>query len=126
MPSAGSVRRLNANQAMSAAIAMNPREAAKAKGYIDSVISLTKTKLLPQVPEMTIRFVHSVDVDTFLIWLPASAVMMRGAFKDAPTRMLRLTVARPGAEPIAKALHHRQAKVGACPKVYRSVLAGAR
>src|SRR5712691_1859777 len=50
---------------MSAAIAMNPREAAKAKGYIDSVISLTKTKLLPQVPEMTIRFVHSVGVDTF-------------------------------------------------------------
>jgi len=28
------------------------------------VISLTKTKLL-HVPEMTIRFVHSVDVDTF-------------------------------------------------------------
>src|SRR6266436_2857066 len=27
--------------------------------------SLTKTKLLSHVPEMTIRFVHSVDVDTF-------------------------------------------------------------
>jgi hypothetical protein len=46
-------------------MSMKPREAAKAKGYIDSVIGLTKTKLLPHVTEMTIRFVHSVDVDTF-------------------------------------------------------------
>ena len=46
-------------------MAMNPRDAANAKGCIASVISFTKTKLLPHVPEMTIRFVHSVDVDTF-------------------------------------------------------------
>ena len=46
-------------------MAMKPREAAKAKGYTDLVISLMKTKLLSHVPEMTIRVVHSVDVDTF-------------------------------------------------------------
>lgn len=44
---------------------MNPRDAANAKGYIDSVISFTKTKLLPHVPEMTIRFTHSVESDMF-------------------------------------------------------------
>jgi hypothetical protein len=46
-------------------MAMKPGEAAKAKGCINSVIGLTQTKLLPHVPEMTIRFVHSIAVDTF-------------------------------------------------------------
>ncbi len=51
-------------------MAMNPRDAANAKGCIDSVISFTKTKLLPHVAEMTIRFTHSVESDTFPICLP--------------------------------------------------------
>jgi hypothetical protein len=42
-------------------MAMNPRDAANAKGCIDSVISFTNTKLLPHVPEITIRFIHSVE-----------------------------------------------------------------
>ena len=58
------------NAERSAVIAMNPREAAKAKGYIDWVISLTKTKLLPQVPEMTSRLTHSANLETFPIRLP--------------------------------------------------------
>ena len=49
---------------------MNPRDAANAKGCIDSVISFTKTKLLPHVPEMTIRFTHSVESGMFLMRLP--------------------------------------------------------
>jgi len=49
---------------------MNPRDAANAKGCIDSVISFTKTKLLPHVPEMTIRFTHSVESGTFPMRLP--------------------------------------------------------
>src|SRR5438445_8306075 len=44
---------------------MNPRDAANAKGCIDSVMSFTKTKLLPHVPEITIRFTHSVESGTF-------------------------------------------------------------
>ena len=48
-------------------MAMNPRDAEKAKGCIDSVISFTTTKLLPHVPEMTIRFTHSVGSDTFAV-----------------------------------------------------------
>ena len=44
---------------------MNPRDAANAKGCIDSVISLTKTKLLPHVPEMTIRFAHNLEGGKF-------------------------------------------------------------
>src|SRR5882724_11813900 len=51
-------------------MAMNPRDAANAKGCIDSVISFTKTKLLPHVPEMTIRFIHSVESGTFPMCLP--------------------------------------------------------
>jgi len=35
---------------------MNPRDAAKAKGCIGSVISFAITKLLPHVPEMTTTF----------------------------------------------------------------------
>ena len=46
-------------------MAMRPREAAKAKGCIDWVISFTKTKLLPHVPEMTIRFTQRAESDTF-------------------------------------------------------------
>ena len=46
-------------------MAMNPRDAAKAKGCIDSLMSFTKAKLLPHVPEMTIRFTHSVESGTF-------------------------------------------------------------
>jgi hypothetical protein len=42
-------------------MAMNPRDAANAKGCIESVISFTKTKLPPHVPEITIRFIHSVE-----------------------------------------------------------------
>ena len=42
-------------------MAMNPRDAANAKGCIDSVISFTKTKLLPHVPEITIKFIQSVE-----------------------------------------------------------------
>jgi len=49
---------------------MKRREAAKAKGYIGSVISLTKTKLLPHVPEMTSRLTHSADLENFSIRLP--------------------------------------------------------
>ena len=51
-------------------MAMNPRDAANAKGCIDSVISFTKTKLLPHVPEMMIRFTHSVESGTFPMHLP--------------------------------------------------------
>jgi hypothetical protein len=40
---------------------MNPRAAANAKGCIETVISLTKTKLLPHVPEIIIRLIHSVE-----------------------------------------------------------------
>src|SRR5271154_404971 len=46
-------------------MAMNPRDAANAKGFIDSVISFTKTKLLPHVPEMTIRFAHNREDGKF-------------------------------------------------------------
>jgi hypothetical protein len=51
-------------------MAMNPREPAKAKGYLDSVITLTRTKLLPRVPEMTIRLTHSAKLETFPMRLP--------------------------------------------------------
>ena len=51
-------------------MAMNPRDAANAKGCIDSVISFTKTKLLPHVPEMTIRFTHNVESGMFPMRLP--------------------------------------------------------
>src|SRR5437899_2982288 len=69
-PTTGGDRRVNANQTRSADMAMNPREAAKAKGYIDAVISLTRAKLLPQVPEMTSRLTHSANIETFAIRLP--------------------------------------------------------
>jgi hypothetical protein len=49
---------------------MNPRDAANAKGCIDSVISFTRTKLLPHVPEMMIRFIHSVESGAFPMCLP--------------------------------------------------------
>ena len=42
-------------------MAMNPRDAANAKGCIDAVMSFTKTKLLPHVPEIAIRSIHSVE-----------------------------------------------------------------
>jgi len=51
-------------------MAMNPRDAANAKGCIDAVMSFTKTKLLPHVPEMTIKFTHNVDRGTFPVRLP--------------------------------------------------------
>ena len=51
-------------------MAMNPRDAANAKGCIDAVISFTKTKLLPHVPEMTIRFAHKVESGMFPMRLP--------------------------------------------------------
>jgi len=51
-------------------MAMNPLDAANAKGCIDSVISRTRTKLLPQVPEMTIRFSQSVESGTSPMRLP--------------------------------------------------------
>ncbi len=51
-------------------MAMNPRDAANAKGCIDAVISFTKTKLLPHVPEITIRFIHSVENRVFPMALP--------------------------------------------------------
>jgi hypothetical protein len=51
-------------------MAMNPRDAANAKGCIASVMSFTKTKLLPHVPEMTIRLIHSVENGTFRMRLP--------------------------------------------------------
>src|SRR5215469_9292771 len=54
--SVGRFRPCTANQASSADVAMNPRDAANAKGCIDWVMSFTKTKLLPHVPEMRIRF----------------------------------------------------------------------
>ena len=44
---------------------MNPRDAANAKGCIGSVISLTKMKLLPHVPEMTTTFTHSAESGAF-------------------------------------------------------------
>jgi len=52
-------------------MAMNPRDAANAKGCIDSLISFTKAKLLPHVPEMTIRFIHNVESGTFPLRLLA-------------------------------------------------------
>jgi hypothetical protein len=51
-------------------MAMNPRDAANAKGCIDAVISFTKTKLLPHVPEITIRFIQSVENRKFPMPLP--------------------------------------------------------
>lgn len=51
-------------------MAINPRDAANAKGCIDSVISFTKMKPLPHVPEMTIRFIHSVENRKFPMPLP--------------------------------------------------------
>ena len=52
-------------------MAINPSDAANAKGCIDSVMSFTKTKLLPHVPEMTIiRFTRSVESGTFPMRLP--------------------------------------------------------
>ena len=51
-------------------MAMNPLDAANPKGCIDSVISRTRTKLLPQVPEMTIRFSQSVESGTSPMRLP--------------------------------------------------------
>jgi len=51
-------------------MAINPRDAANAKGCIDSVISFTKTKLLPHVPEMTIRFAHSLEDGEFPMRVP--------------------------------------------------------
>lgn len=44
---------------------MNSRDAANAKGCIDSVISFTKTRLLPHVPEMTTTFTYSAESDSF-------------------------------------------------------------
>lgn len=51
-------------------MAMNPLDAANAKGCINSVISRTRTKLLPQVPDMTIRFSQSEQSGTFAMRLP--------------------------------------------------------
>ncbi len=51
-------------------MAMNPRVAANAKGCIDSVTSFTKTMLLPHVPEMTIRFAHSLENAKFPMRVP--------------------------------------------------------
>lgn len=51
-------------------MAMNPRDAANAKGFIDSVGSFTKTKLLPHVPEMTIRFAHNLETGKFPMRAP--------------------------------------------------------
>jgi hypothetical protein len=51
-------------------MAMNPLDAANAKGCINSVISPTRAKLLPQVPEMTIRFSQSVESGTSPMSLP--------------------------------------------------------
>src|SRR5258708_36920382 len=64
-------------------MAMNPLDAANAKGCIDWVISRTRTKLLPQVPEMTIRFSQSVESGTFPMRLPLiqSSVSMERANK---------------------------------------------
>ena len=59
-------------------MAMKPRDAAKAKGCIDSVISFTKTKLLPHVPEMTIRLTHSAESDTFPGRLSSIGLMGNG------------------------------------------------
>jgi hypothetical protein len=44
---------------------INPRNAVNAKGCTDSVISFTKTKLLPHVPAMTTTFTHSAESGTF-------------------------------------------------------------
>ena len=49
---------------------MNPRDAAHAKRFIDSVIRFTKTKLLPHVPEMTMRFTHSAESGIFPMRVP--------------------------------------------------------
>ena len=49
---------------------MNPRDAAHAKRFIDSVIRFTKTKLLPHVPEMTMRFAHSAESGIFPMRVP--------------------------------------------------------
>ena len=51
-------------------MAMNPRDAANAKGCTDAVMSFTKTKLLPHVPEMTIKFTHNVERGPFPMRLP--------------------------------------------------------
>jgi hypothetical protein len=58
-------------------MAVNPRAAAAARGCIASVISFTKTKLPPHVPEMmTIRLTHSAGSDTFLIRLTQINVLL--------------------------------------------------
>ena len=59
-------------------MAMNPRDAANAKGFIDSVISFTKTKLLPHVPEMTIRFAHNLEGGKFPMRPPKSTWTSHG------------------------------------------------
>src|SRR5215469_7496341 len=57
--------------------------AAKAKGYIESLISLTKTKLLPQFPELTSRLTQSAKLATSPIRLPQIGFGCRNA-KRAP------------------------------------------
>jgi hypothetical protein len=45
-------------------MAMKPRDAANAKGCIDCLMSFTRAKLLPHVPEMTIRFTQRTESGT--------------------------------------------------------------
>jgi hypothetical protein len=80
----------------SADMAMNPRDAANAKGCIDAVKSFTNTKLLPHVPEMTSRLIHSVENGKFPMRLPQinfycfdgknqpSAALVRTNWSDGP------------------------------------------
>src|SRR5437016_2728506 len=100
-------RRRNANHTRSAAMAVNPRAAAKAKGYIDSVMSLTRTKLLPHVPEITSRLIHSAGVDTSFIRLSQLNVRWREEGPVYPRLMLRLPATKAGTCPRAKAFHCR-------------------
>ena len=96
--------RHNASHTSSADMAINPRDAAKAKGYIDPVISFTKTKLLPHVPEITNRFVHSVAADTFPMVNggSSSAVAVKESHRGTLNPDIAVTTANPA---IAKWFH---------------------
>jgi hypothetical protein len=50
-------------------MAVNPRDAAVARGCIESMIRFTKTKLPPYVREMMTILIHGAGSDTFFMCL---------------------------------------------------------
>jgi len=88
-------------------MAMKPRDAAKAKGCIDSLMSFTKAKLLPHVPEMTIRFTHKVESGTFPMAYrkSTSTVLMGRATKGGFGTIKSSVAAMPEAGRLGKVFH---------------------